>query len=252
MCSRAGTFEYAGEVPVGYPDASRPWHLSDASGADFATGSDRIRNRLVGLKPTLEITSVGMTPDVRVSPYTGFPRPRVLLSRLTLRASEQARAAVAAFSFCIDQALAQSWRPGDVLHMTRTPSGGLGLSVVRDGQLVTAVGAVTAVSHGRFVTVRIPRDVLREAEGVVRRLDPEFEFAELPIEIRVATETRVLYAGRPRIGGYRVFVEHGFYRGIPGTPECAALSLVGSCPETAAICSAQLMEYADLSTTIRW
>src|SRR5207249_176360 len=100
--------------------------------------------------------------------------------------------------------------------------------------------------------VRIPSDVIREAELVFSRLDPQFEFSELPIEIRVDSEKRVLHRGRPHIAGYEVFVEHGFYPGTPGTAECAAISLVGGCPATAAICSAQLLEYADLSESVRW
>lgn len=253
MIPLSGTFEYAGEVPVGYVQTSGRWQLRDQSEAGSSTGGDSLmHDRLVGLQPTLKITGVGVTPDVRVSPYTGNVRPKVLLSRLTLRADQKDRATVAAFSFCVDQALTRSWRPGDVLHVARTSCGGLGLSVVRGGQLITAVGAVTAVPQGRVVNVRIPWDVIREAECVVSRLDPGFEFPELPIEVHVEAERRVLYRGRPRIGGYEVFVEHGFYPGTPGTSECAALSLVGSCPETAAICSAQLLEYADLSELVRW
>jgi hypothetical protein len=127
----------------------------------------------------------------------------------------------------------------------------LGLSVVRDNRLITVIGAVTAVPHDGLM-IRIPWDAIREAEGAFSRLDPTFEFRELPIEIHIESERRVLYRGRPHVGGYEVFVEHGFYPGIPGVSECAALSLVGSCPETAAICSAQLLEYPDLSELVRW
>jgi hypothetical protein len=204
------------------------------------------------LQPSFEIVDAGVTPDVRVSPHTGTVRPRVLLSRLILRAGQREGATVAAFSFCVDQALTRSWRPGDMLHVARTGCGGLGLSVVRRGRLVAAIGAVTAVPHGGSVSVRIPWEVIRDAEQVFSRLDPSFEFPEVPIEVHVGSERRVLYRGRPRLASYEVFVEHGFYPGTPGTSECAAISLIGSCPDTAAICSAQLLEYADLSDIVRW
>ena len=251
--SPSGTFNYAGIVPDSHVQSSGRWQLSDVSGAESSTGGDSIvHNRLVGLQPSLEITDVGLTPDVRVSPHTGNVRPKVLLSRLTLRSDSRDRATIAALSFCVDQALPRSWRGGDVLHVARTGCGGLGLSVLRGDRLITAIGAVTAVPHGGLVTVRIPREAIREAEDAFRRVDPRFEFPELPIEIQVESTKRVLYGGRPRIGSYEVFVEHGFYLGIPGTSECVALSLNGSCPETAAICSAQLLEYADLSELVRW
>lgn len=252
MIPLSGTFRYTGIVPEEHVQSSGQWQLRDESGAASSTGSDQlIHNRLVGLQPWLQITDVGLAPDGRVSPYTGNVRPKVLLSRLTLRAHTKDRASVAAFSFCIDQALARSWRAGDVLHVARTATGGLGLSVVRGNRIITAIGAVTAVPDDGL-SIRIPWDAIGEAEGVFSRLDSRFKFPELPIEFYIESERRVLYRGRPRIGGYEVFVEHGFYPGIPGVAECAALSLVGSCPDAAAICSAQLLEYADFSQVIRW
>ena len=77
-------------------------------------------------------------------------------------------------------------------------------------------------------------------------------FRELPLELRIGSERRVLYSGRPRIGDYNVFLEHGFYLGLPGTDACAAISHTSGCPEVAAIASAQLLEDQDLSTMERW
>jgi hypothetical protein len=249
---RAGTFEYVGVVPDRQGQYSGEWELRDESGAEASTGADRLcHDRLVGLRPSLQITDLGMTPDVRASPFTGHSRPKVLLSRLTLRAATNERASVAAFSFCVDQALTRSWRVGDVLHVARTSGGGLGLSVVRGNRVIAAIGAVTAVPNGEL-TIRFPSEAIREAARVFSRLDPRFKFRELPIEIRLGAETLVLYSGRPRIGEYEVFVEHGCYPGFPWVSECAAVSLVGSCPDTAAIASAQLLEYSDLSEMVRW
>ena len=249
----AGTFEYAGVVPEDKDRFLGQWRLIDQSGArSSAPGDSLIDDRLVGLQPLIEIIDAGLTPDVRLSPFTGSVRPKVLLSRLTLRADSKDHATIAVFSFCVDRALTSSFHPGDVLHVARTSCGGLGLSVIRQGRLLAAVGAVTAVPHGESVSVRIPADVIQEAERVFSQLDSKFEFPELPLEVHVASERRVLFRGRPRIAGYEVFVEHGFYPGTPGTDECAALSLVGGCPAPAAISSAQLLEYSDLSETVRW
>jgi hypothetical protein len=248
-----GTFEYAGIIPDNWPHSSGPWRLQDDSGAPSTFRGDSLfDDRLLGLQPSLEIADAGLTPDVRVSPYTGIPRPKVLLSRLTLRADGKDRATVAAFSFCVDQALTRSFRPGDIVHLARTACGGLGLSVIRGERLVAAAGAVTAVPCGESVQVGLPAEVIEEAERVFRKLDPEFEFLELPIEVRVGSERRVLHRGRPRLAAYDVFIEHGVYRGIPGTDECAAISLQSACPATAAVCSAPLLEYGDLSEVLQW
>lgn len=209
------------------------------------------RARLVGQTPSLQITDAGTTPGIASSPYTGFSRPKVPLSRLTLKGRSTDAASVAEFSFCVDQALTKSWRAGDVLHVARTNTGALAMSTIRGGRLVMAVGAVTAVPTADM-SIRTPWDAINEAADVIRRLDPDFAFREFPIEFHFGAETRVLYTARASLSGYRVFVEHGVHRGLPGAAECAAVFLAGSCPETPAIFSAQLMEYQDLSTMIRW
>jgi hypothetical protein len=58
----------------------------------------------------------------------------------------------------------------------------------------------------------------------------------------VGDETRIMFHGRPRIQSYNVWVEHGFYRGLPGKNECVAISLAGTCPDVATIASAQLLD----------
>jgi hypothetical protein len=169
-----------------------------------------------------------------------------------LRAEGNAHACIASFSFCVDQELTNILRPGDALFMSRTGCGGIGLSIVRSGTLVAAVGALSAVPHGQHVTVRIPYDLVRKAEETFTTLDPFFEFPELPLDVQAGEHRRLIYRGRRRVGDYAVFVEHGSFRGEPGTDECASISLIGSCPDVAAIASAQLLEYPDLSEMVRW
>jgi hypothetical protein len=248
-----GTFAYVGVIPdTSNPDAGR-WPLRDASGAPSkSTGDSLFDDRLVGLHPSLEIEDAGLVPDVRVSPHTGTVRPTVSLSQVTLRASVKHRATVAAFSFCMDRALAASFRSGDVVHLARTSCGGLGLSLLRGTRLIAAIGAVTAVPLGECVRTALPADAINESERVFSRLDPEFAFREFPIDIQINSQRRILYRGRPSIAGYEVFVEHGFYPGEPGTDECVSIALIGHCPDVAAICSAQLLEYEDLHDFIDW
>jgi hypothetical protein len=126
--------------------------------------------------------------------------------------------------------------------MSRTPCGRLGLSIIRSGRLIAAAGALSAVPLGELVRVRIPSDTVRDAERAFRKSDPKFEFPHLPVEVRLGDDVRIMFRGRPRIQSYDVWVEHGFYRGIPGTDECVAIALAGSCPDTAAIASAQLLD----------
>ena len=242
----SGTFDYTGVVPAA--DATGPWQLHDQSSALSFDGEERIFcDRLVGLHPFLEIADAGLTPDTRRSEITGKVRPRVLLSRLTLRASSNEHASRRAFSFCIDRSLLNAFCPGDTFHLVRTVCGGIGLSLVRHDQLVFAVGAVTQVPHGVNASIRFPGQAIGQAEHAFRQIDPSFSFRELPLELRIGSERRILYCGRPCIGEYNVFVEHGYYPGYPGIDECAAISLVKGCPEVPAIATAQLLVYSDLS-----
>lgn len=90
------------------------------------------------------------------------------------------------------------------------------MSIVRNGQLIGAAGAVTAVPLGELVAVRIPIDLIRDAEGVFQRVDPHFElfnFREWPVEVKVGEDRRVRYGFRGRLGRYEVLVQHGVYPG---------------------------------------
>ena len=64
------------------------------------------------------------------------------------------------------------------------------LSVIRSGELIVAVGAVTAVPLGQEVQATIPRDLMEAAEDVFRRRDPGFHFRESPVEIAVSCSSR--------------------------------------------------------------
>jgi hypothetical protein len=245
-----GTFDYVAIVPESGEDKAF-WRVRLRTPIEV-TGDQRKEKRLVGHSPMLEISDAEISPGTRTSRLTGNTSPRVLRSRLTLTAETSAYAAVASASFYVDRSLTMALCPHDTLCMARTHCGGLALSILRDGQLVAAAGAVSAVPLGECVHVRTPVDTIREAEEVFRKHDPEFAFGHLPVEIRIGGQTRLLYGGRRRMDSYDVYVEHGFYRGLPGTAECVAISLVGTCPDVVAIASAQLLDFPDALEIVQW
>ena len=104
-----GTFRYAGVVPA---DGLRsgPWMLQDASAASATRRGDALfDNRLIGLQPTLEISN----------------------GQLVLKASSRDRAQISPASLQVDPALIELFRTGDVLHLARTGTADIGVSVVR-------------------------------------------------------------------------------------------------------------------------
>jgi len=245
-----GTFDYVAVVPES-GKGREPWEV-DLCKPIQLTGDDRRDSRLVGHSPTLEISDAGMASDVRISPFTGSVSPRVLRSRITLTARAKEHATVASVAFHVDQALTSILAPGDMLFMSATNCGRLAFSILRAGQLIASVGATSAVPLGKLVTVRIPFDVIREAERVFWKYDPEFNFGHLPVEIRPGKQARILHGGRCRLQSYDVWVEHGFYLGVPGQNECMSIALLGTCPEIAAIASAQLLDLPDALEEVEW
>jgi hypothetical protein len=187
-----------------------------------------------------------MTPDASAE------RPRVIRSQISLIASDRRRATMARVSFHVDKALISCLRAGDVLHLSRTECAGIGVSVLRQGTLVVAVGAVTAVPLGSGVAATIPTELIERAADVFREGDEEFEFPESPLEIRVGSSRSVLFSGRRTFGDYGVIVVHGFREGDPGDHECAAIYRTTACPETAAHASAMLLDLPDVISMSGW
>jgi len=147
-------------------------------------------------------------------------------------------AIASSFLFTVDRELIAMLQADDVLHISRTPCAGLGLSVLRDGELVAAAGAVTHVPLGPMVSARHPWELTQQAEAIFRARDPQYDMRNYPVELRVGDVTRILHEGRPTSGEY----EHGHIWGIPGTDECVSIERRKVCPRTAAHNSAQLME----------
>jgi hypothetical protein len=228
-----GTFDYVCTMP---DLGSMPWTLrlhTDAGRRNPSFPS------LAGSTARLEIEEAGLTPNAGYERATW--RPEVLRARFRLAAGRWSLLKRTVAHFHLDLSLAKALRSGDALHLSRTGCGGVGVSAVRDGELVFAVGAVTAVALGKSVSVRVPRDLIVEAEAVFRRRDPTFELPELPLEISVGRRTLLLLGSQERFAGYEVRVFAGFRPGMPGTNESVAISRCGLCSQLGANASAQLL-----------
>src|SRR5687768_5263527 len=134
-----GTFHYAGIVPdTTEARESGRWKLKDQSNAAPRTDVipdewKRLRdNRLVGLEPTLRISA----------------------PRLRLEAVGQRFAMVHSASFDLDRSLIETFQGGDVLTLVRTQPADVGVSLLRRGELVVAIGAITATPLGAGVIVQ--------------------------------------------------------------------------------------------------
>jgi hypothetical protein len=228
MIHPSGTFEYVAVVPT--HAEGEPFRSDCRSRA--AAGE----RRLVGANPKVLFEPAGLTPDA------GPNRPFVMRTRVTLRARLLERTHVPSFSFHVDQSLIDRLDAGDLLHLARTGTGGLGMSAIRGNELVYAVGAVTSVPLGDVIRIGTPHEIIAQAEALFKRRDADFYFRELPVEVRAGGTTLILFTGRRQVGDYKVFVSHGHLVGIPpGVDACVAVTRTGWCPEEAAIASAMLL-----------
>jgi hypothetical protein len=142
-------------------------------------------------------------------------------------------------------------RAGDLLHLARTPCGRIGVSAIRSGQLIFAVGAISAVPLGSDFQVQFPYDLVREAEAVFRKRDSSFEFVEYPVEIRAVNERCIGYGGRRKLGPFEICLLHGHYNGTPGTDACLSVVRTGACPVVDANSSALFLD-TDTLEMVRW
>jgi len=155
----AGTFQYKAIVPVKFDECSWPVQPDQPI---VHTGDSLHDSRLVGACPCLRITDSGPTPNPSSS------RPEVLRSRFTLTASERQNASVSSASFYVEKDLTSAFQPGDTLHMARTGCAGIALSLLRNGHLVFAAGAISAVPLGNNVTAALPLDLIEEANVLLK------------------------------------------------------------------------------------
>jgi len=207
-----GTFVYTGSVPEGAWNAGG-WQLRDVSGADPLRSDEPLRdNRLVGLRPTLQISG----------------------GCLILTASGENRAQVASACFELDPGSIDVFESGDAVNLARTATGDIGVSLLREGKLIFAVGAATAVATGSAVSVQC---------GQYPEPEPWTIPSDTWIDVSVTTGTERLRPGTETIvGDFKVSVLRCFEVGFPGSYECLAISLEGACSHDATLRSAQRLE----------
>ena len=231
VMATCGTFDYKFVVPDGSFNGNRQMQ-----------GTLRVpiqgdQERLLGHAPLLQTVEYHRDQ-------------RQWLCRVTLTAGEKKHATASSFSFSVDRALVAMLRANDVLYIGRTHCAGLGLSILRDGELIAAAGAVTCVPLGPTVSVRYPHELIEEAEAIFRARDPDYDMRNYPVELRVDDVLHILHEGRPTMGDYEILVQHGRIWGIPGTDECVSIERRKVCPKRAAHNSAQLMETEEDATRL--
>ena len=224
MMPLCGTFHYAGMVPYGKAcDKSRPWKLQDESGAALLQkGDSLVDNRLIGLQPVLEISD----------------------NHLLLTASGRHRATIRSAILDLDPLLIECFEGGDVLALVRTATADIGASLVRAGDLICAVGAVTVVPLGG--TIRVEGGPKLKFSGMKPRKDTW-------IDVSYSRETLRLRAGdEATIGDYRISILRCFRDGIPGTYESVAISRCSKCDHDAAVRSATLLARRNAGLRMSW
>ena len=244
MIPSAGTFQYVACMPDdlggGIISCSvqmrQPIQLPQAS---------LVASRLVGYRPQLTISNAGRPA------HPGPRNPDTERYRISLKASERLYATSSQISFYVDKGLITALKPGDLLHMARTGCGRIGISAIRGDLMIYAAGAITAVPLGKDFGAQLPSQQVLASREIFREVDPEFEFENLPIEVRTERKRRVLYTGRTELGGFALHVLHGRVMGLPGRDECAAVVRKGECNLVDAISSAFFLDTDHLEID-RW
>jgi len=214
-----GTFHYAGAVPdlqAGLELAQ--WTLEDQSGAEMiaqiesptwwkfwkrpARPADRLDdlrdNRLVGLRPVVRISG----------------------SQLILQAARRHCAQVRSASVELDRTLLEGLQAGDRIELVRTGTADIGVCLLRAGELLWAVGAVTTVPLGPVLRMRGGPAVNPALDAWPQR--------ETWVEASIEGQTSRLHDGEAlTLGEYRVRLARAFKDGIPGQYENAAISRGG-------------------------
>ncbi len=179
------------------------------------------------------------------------PTPQIVVNGddMAIVAAGRDRASVWKASFAAGDALQRFACDGDALHLERDALGSIGISLLRDGRLVLAFGALGGVPTGS-VSVRCgPEIESLDAEGwkrfdVQARLDRWVTFA-------VDGEQCELRQGESAcIGEYDIYLDRCWRPGIPGVSLNAAVALAGvQGLRDATVRSAVLVGYSPIQFT---
>jgi hypothetical protein len=238
------TFQYITTIPaeIGQDLFSWPTQLGESL---EPSGESFFDHRLVGYAPSLRISEGRAIPDP-----TGL-RTTMTQSCLTLSASSRDNATASDASFHVDRELTLLLQPGDVLHLSYSCMWGTGLSLLRQGRLVFAVGAILGLPLGQKIRVKLPEDVFDQLERFhrvpfsIRGKQPLL----IPIEIHVGNEMRSIFAGTVELGEYEIWVEGGRDYSYPSGDTFAAISAKGLCHSIPAVASAILLNRLGLERT---
>jgi hypothetical protein len=231
----AGTFHYVTTIPTETGPDSFPWPMQMFQGFE-PIGESLHNDQLVGYSPLLEMSDAGSIPD------PAERRTMMVLSRLTLRASTRANASCCAASFHIDRELTILWQPGDVLHLHHTCMWGTGLSLLRNDELVFAVGAM-GLPFGKSIRVRYPEDTLDQIKRYHRDRSniPGKHPLLIPVEIHHGNEMRSTLGGIVKLGEYEIWVHGGTDLSYPSGDTFIAVSAKGLCEFAPAVATAMLL-----------
>lgn len=228
--SISGTFDYVVEVP----DAAPPWPARLRKPV-ISNGDGPASHRLVGHEPFLDIADAGLASTPQGIEPSALARD-AHRSRLTLVARDTRRASSARASFHVDRDLGASLRPRDRLHLVRAGDGGLGISVLRDGKLIAAAGAVTEVPLDNDFEANIVSNMKPRA-GSRRRPDQQ----KLAVEVKAAGAVHILAKGELQIGPFMVFMFDGPRVSRSGGSESVSITRIGLCDDAAARSTAMLL-----------
>jgi hypothetical protein len=164
------------------------------------------------------------------------PKVRFWKDRVVILAADSRLARMKWMSFPVGDVVFLVARPGDLLTMIRSQTGDLGLAIIRDNQLVVALGAVAGMTLGHAVVVR-----------------NSFEGLQVCIDEHVSTlssrESVHAMGGSAR---YDVYVERTFQEGFPGIAECVSIIRAGETKSSnAAMRGAVLLANENRDTTLK-
>jgi hypothetical protein len=153
-------------------------------------------------------------------PWNGSWTPNPHGRRYVKLAPADATCAPARPDFTIDRDVHALMRPGDIFHLTNTSSAGKGISLLRNGRLIVAWGAVSRVPLGEVVKAGRPRDLEEAAARIYKSRDQDFEFFASPFEVRVGNVSVMTLHRWRRAGRYVVQIARENARTISCTDEC--------------------------------
>jgi hypothetical protein len=172
------------------------------------------------------------------------PQPWQLFAHVVIRFAAPDTHEATELTFRIERGLLTILRPRDRFYFCGSPWAAI--SIVRDGTLVAAAGAVHALMRiplGAEVAIRYPASsdvkVPIPLGGLEPRPGPRPEGrARHATEITVDGVTTAWYVGRPTLGQYDIYLGPGFRDAEPWL----SMERKRVCPETAAHTSSELLD----------